>query len=117
MFKLTVTWNPSQLQPQGSHLSIATTTKICTAAVQAGSRPAPSNARQPRPSYSLRPRKPPRGSLPRSARYRPNAGASSIFRASCFGRCAWLHTLSEFRLPWPSFSDCLEQPTPFMEVS
>ncbi|KAG8155877.1 hypothetical protein JTE90_016432 [Oedothorax gibbosus] len=63
------TWNPSPASgPQGSHLSICTTTKICTVT---GSRRAHAGTFQrtpPRPSYSLR-RKPTR-KLCRSGRYR-----------------------------------------------
>ncbi|KAG8156008.1 hypothetical protein JTE90_011121 [Oedothorax gibbosus] len=75
----------SSFSPQGSHLSICYYHQdLHRWRLQAGS-PRHLQRTPPRPSYSLR-RKPPRGKLCRTARYRPNAGASSIFRASCFGR-------------------------------
>ncbi|KAG8171649.1 hypothetical protein JTE90_000468 [Oedothorax gibbosus] len=56
----------SSFSPQDSHLSICYYHQdLHRWRLQAGSRPAPSAV---------------------AARYRPNAGASSIFRASCFGR-------------------------------
>ncbi|KAG8171513.1 hypothetical protein JTE90_017345 [Oedothorax gibbosus] len=76
----------SSFSPQGSHLSICYYHQdLHRWRLQAGSRPAPFNARHRDPpthcGVNLH-----EGSSAVAARYRPNAGASSIFRASCFGR-------------------------------
>ncbi|KAG8170634.1 hypothetical protein JTE90_010529, partial [Oedothorax gibbosus] len=78
--------NPfSSFSPKGSHLSICTTTKICTGGGPRGVTPGTFNAphRDPPTHCGVNLHE---GSSAVAARYRPNAGASSIFRASCFGR-------------------------------
>ncbi|KAG8170719.1 hypothetical protein JTE90_007764 [Oedothorax gibbosus] len=76
----------SSFSPQGSHLSICYYHQdLHRWRLQAGCTPGTFNARHRDPpthcGVNLH-----EGSSAVAARYRPNAGASSIFRASCFGR-------------------------------
>ncbi|KAG8170679.1 hypothetical protein JTE90_011851, partial [Oedothorax gibbosus] len=76
----------SSFSPQGSHLSILLLPpRSAPVAAPGGLTPGTFNARHRDPpthcGVNLH-----EGSSAVAARYRPNAGASSIFRASCFGR-------------------------------